>query len=128
MNTQDEKTLGEAILKAYKRYCREVIAFSAAKAYLLKVNIAALQGIAPIKIAHNECSNALKPEYKNPLVYFESRLYITLIAAFELFVQDIVVAVVTAYPRKLVILNSNYLKFLMHQKKPSLYSVRLKIS
>jgi hypothetical protein len=93
--------LGNTCMEAYRRLLYERVAFTAARLYLLQINHAALQGIAPIKEAYDEFVAKLKPHYESPYRYFIDRSFILLVASFELFLQDVVSAIVMANPKKI---------------------------
>lgn len=100
MNNHDKKILQDALDDANVKFKREYKAFLHTQGYLLKVNIAALNKISPIDDAHTVCAEHLEPEYESPYTYICTRLYISLVASFELLIQDFTVAVITAHPKK----------------------------
>ncbi len=100
MNDHDKKILRHALNDATVKFNSEYKAFLATQSYLLEVNIAAIKRIHPIDEAHTVCAQHLKPNYESPYIYICTRLFISLIASFELLIQDYIVAVITAHPKK----------------------------
>ena len=100
MNNHDKEILRDALKNAAIKFQFEYKVFLAIQRYLLKVNLAALKKIPPIDGAHTECAEHLSPSYESPYIYICTRLYISLIASFELLIQDFAVAVITAHPKK----------------------------
>jgi hypothetical protein len=100
MSNQDKNVLRYALNDATSKFVSEYKAFLATQSYLLEVNVAALKKISPIDDVHKVCAEHLMPEYESPYIYICSRLYISLIASFELLIQDYLVAVITAHPKK----------------------------
>jgi hypothetical protein len=96
-----QSELGNACMDAYQRLLHETLAFTAARLYLLQINVAASQGVTPIKEAHDAFVAKLQPQYETPYRYFIERSFISLVASFELFLQDIVTTIVAAYPKKI---------------------------
>lgn len=100
MSNQEKNVLQHALNDATAKFNSEYKAFLATQSYLLEVNIAAIKKIFPIDNVHTVCAEHLMPEYESPYIYICSRLYISLIASFELLIQDYLVAVITAHPKK----------------------------
>ena len=100
MTIDQANVLEVAINQAYGRLIHECLAFQAAQIYLLKINLLALEGLAPVKISHDAFSETLLPYYESPYEFFVARSFISLVASFELFLQDVATAIVIANPKK----------------------------
>ncbi len=96
----EESTVGNACIAAYKRMLAEASRFRAAQVYFLKLELGALRDGGLLKEAHDEFVDKLKPEYDKPSRYFLERSFILLVAAFELFLQDVLTAIITTNPKK----------------------------
>lgn len=98
--TGAEETIGDALLAAYKRLLDECRQFKAAQLYLLKLQVGAREDDGVLKAAHDEFIEHLKPQYATPYLYFVERSFLSLISAFELFLQDVMSIVILANPKK----------------------------
>jgi hypothetical protein len=88
-------------LEALKKFSREHKAFISARIYLNDMHIGALSGLATIRESHESFATTIQPDYATPHDYMVARLFISHIAAFELFTQDIVEYVIRKYPKKI---------------------------
>jgi hypothetical protein len=91
---------GTVCIEAYKRLFDEVIRFIAFENYLLQIQLGGLQGNDSMMEAHERLMGKLRPDYGKPSDYFLERAFISLVASFELFIQDVVTTVVVHYPKK----------------------------
>lgn len=89
-----------SVLDILKKFHGEAIAFWNARAYLISIEMEAVRGNEPVKRAHDELVASLKPVNVVPENYFKSRLFISLVASFELFLQEIMAAVIVRHPKK----------------------------
>ena len=87
-------------MDAHSKFHDEHIAFSMASSYLYSASFLAAKGIEPFSQDHAEFTERIAPRYKNPREYFMARLFISHISAFELFLQELVTAVIAKYPHK----------------------------
>lgn len=100
MSDTPATTVGKACLATYQRVLDECKAFNAARLYLLKLEVGSWQDGGTLKDAHDEFIEHLKPHYPTPSRYFTERSFISLVAAFELFLQDTISIIVLVNPKK----------------------------
>jgi len=85
---------------AHTKFHDESMTLLQASTYLMKVHSAVLNAPQPFSEVHSELSQRLAPTYQDPHHYFMSRLFIAYIAAFELYLSNMVTAVVLRCPKK----------------------------
>jgi hypothetical protein len=98
--TEVEETVGDVFLATYKRLLDECRQFKAAELYLLKLQVGARKDGGILKEAHDEFVEHLKPQYATPYLFFVERSFVSLISAFELFLQDVMSIVILINPKK----------------------------
>lgn len=94
------KLIGRTCLDAFQRLLDECLRFKASELYLAKVQFSACQDGGLAKEAYDQFVEHLKPNYASPQEYFVERSFIMLVASFELFLQELLQVIVTAYPKK----------------------------
>jgi hypothetical protein len=99
-DTSDNLTVGKVCLASYKRLLSELIQFRAAEVFLLRLQVDSMNIDSHLKAAHDEFVHRLQPNYETPSDYFLQRAFISLVAAFELFLQEVITAVVLVNPKK----------------------------
>jgi len=83
------------------RFYRETIAFLAAHAYLLGAELEALKDrTGKLFEVREALSKKIPQSYAGPTPYFLSRLFISYVASFEVFLQEMVTLVVAKNPKK----------------------------
>jgi len=100
MSTTATIKVSDACLAAYGRVLDEGKAFQAASLYLLKLEVGALRDGGTLKEAHDQFVGHLQPHYPSPTRYFTERSFIALVAAFELYLQDLITYIVLVNPKK----------------------------
>lgn len=82
-------------------FLREFIGFTAARIYLLKIDqLAVIEPESKIALAKTTLMQNLNADYINPTNYFVSQLFITYVAAFEIFLQESIALVIKKNPKK----------------------------
>lgn len=92
---------GQEILDIYRRFLRETLMVKAAELYLFQEEIAAREAEGDLKNQHNEFVELLQPHYDSPRSFFLERIFILLVAAFELYLQDTLAVVIRLNPKKI---------------------------
>lgn len=72
-----------------------------ASTYLRSIEIFAAKGSSELHDDYERLLSRIKENYTDPRQFFMSRLFITYISAFEIFLQEIAAAVLIKYPGKL---------------------------
>lgn len=100
MTNQKQQTPSSLVLSAYSKILHEALAFTSARLFLLTLHVGSLKDEVFVKVAHEKFMEKLRPHYRSPSEFFMDRCFISLVAEFELFLQDMVVIVVTINPKK----------------------------
>lgn len=95
-----QQLVGHVCLDTYQRLLDECLRFQSSDLYLLKLEVLAKQSEGPVKDAYEGFLRHLAPQYNSTRAYFAERSFILLVAAFELFLQELVFAIVRAHPKK----------------------------
>jgi hypothetical protein len=85
----------------FSRFQDESLVLMRASIYLLNVHLEVMDGEHPLSKQHNELTEALGAAYEDPHQYFMSRLFVGHVAAFEVFLQDLMSVVIAKHPMKL---------------------------
>ena len=85
----------------FAKFQAESLVLMQASTYLLKIHLAVIDGEHPLSKDHEELTERLGAAYEDPHQYFMSRLFIGHIAAFEVFLQDLLSIVISKHPLKL---------------------------
>lgn len=101
MNAPQNKSVNTKPAMPYLAFLKESATFHRAIVYLISAHLAAVQGADDELVdAHSRLADKVAPTYKDPRSYFVSRLFITHIAAFEIFLQDTLSEVIRKHPKK----------------------------
>ncbi|WOB06880.1 hypothetical protein [Piscinibacter gummiphilus] len=85
----------------YVAFLKESSTFHNAIVYLLAAHLSAIRKTdAEVAEVHDRLSSSVAPVYNDPRSYFVARLFIAHIAAFEVFLQDTISAVIQKHPKK----------------------------
>jgi hypothetical protein len=85
----------------FAKFQTESLVLMRASTYLLKIHLAVIDGNHPLSSIHDELTETLGSSYEDPHQYFMSRLFIGHVAAFEVFLQDLLSIVISRHPLKL---------------------------
>lgn len=91
----------ETIDDAHARFVQESYRFVLAQNFFLVAAVAGHKGDAKIAERHKKFDEAVSPEYEDGYAYLSAQLFVTYVSSFEIFLQQIVTAVVTKNPEKL---------------------------
>jgi hypothetical protein len=92
--------IGDACLATYQRLLDECLRFKASQLYFTMLERAATRDGGLAKDAHVQLLEKLAPHYASPFEYFAERSFIMLVASLELFIHELVHAIIMAYPKK----------------------------
>ena len=102
--------ISDACLATYQRLLDECLRFKASQLYFTMLERAATRDGGLAKDAHVQLLEKLAPHYASPFEYFAERSFIILVASLELFIHELVHAIIMAYPRKLGTSSSDCLR------------------
>lgn len=86
----------------FSKFQSESTSLMRASVYLLKLQVAIMQDEGHhLSGEHRKLTERLGPAYEDPHQYFMSRLFVGHVAAFEIFLQDLLAVVISKHPMKL---------------------------
>ena len=101
-DTEQLKTLSDMVVGSFKRVETEIVVFAKARVYLMATELVARGGLQPLKKYYDRLvEGELSLQYETPYRYFIAHLFISLVASFELYIKEIVGAVVFVHPKKI---------------------------